>query len=83
MDQSVYDLGRAQYRDAVGISDMDRDKDGFLVLRPTARHVDQKVASLTTDIDTLEEKLKQFREQKAQAVKYQKTEEYRESKKKG
>lgn len=82
MDQSVYDLGRAQYRDAVGISDMDRDKDGFLVLRPTARHVDQKVASLTTDIDTLEEKLRQFREQKAQAVKYQKSEEYRESKKK-
>ncbi|MCM1231733.1 MAG: hypothetical protein NC489_16570 [Ruminococcus flavefaciens] len=82
MDQSIYDLGRAQYRDAIGISDMDRDADGFLVLRPTAQHVDKRVASLTTDIDTLEEKLRQFRDEKAKAVKYQKTEEYRESKKK-
>lgn len=82
MDKMVYDLAREQYRDAVGISDMNRDADGFLVLRPTARHVDKRVESLTTNIDSLEEKLRQFREEKAKAVKYQKSEEYRESKKK-
>lgn len=82
MDQAVYDLGRDQYRMAVGIDDIDRDKDGFIVLRPTASHVDSKVASLTTDIDTLEEKLKTFRAEREKAVKYQKTEEYKESKKK-
>lgn len=61
---------------------MDRDADGFLVLRPTASHVDKRVATLTTDIDSLEEKLRQYREEKAAAVKYQKSEEYKESKKK-
>lgn len=83
MDKAVYDLGRSQYRMAVGLDDMDRDKDGFIVLRPTANHIDKKVATLTTDIDTLEEKLKAFRAEREKAVKYQKTEEYKESKKKG
>jgi len=82
MDQAVYDLGREQYRKAAGISDMDRDKDGFLLLRPTADHVDNKVISLTTDINSLEEKLRTFKAEREKAVKYQKTDEYKESKKK-
>ena len=35
MDQAIYELGREQYRIATGYSDMDRDEDGFVFLRPT------------------------------------------------
>lgn len=82
MDQAVYDLGRDQYRRMVGYDDMPRDKDGFVVLKPTADRVDRKVESLTTNIDDLEAKLKAFREEKQAAEKYKKTPEYKESKKK-
>lgn len=83
MDQAIYELGREQYRIATGYSDMDRDEDGFVILRPTASHVDARKAELTTSIDDLESKLRKFRAEKAEVTKYQKTDEYRESKKKG
>jgi len=83
MDVAIYDLGRDQYRRAVGYSDMDRDEDGFVLLRPTASRVDERKAELTTSIDDLEAKLKQFRAEKAAVTQYQKTDEYKESKKEG
>ena len=42
---------------AIGADDVERDDDGFIVLRPSADHVDQKVETLTTSIDSLEERL--------------------------
>lgn len=83
MDQAIYELGREQYRIASGYSDMDRDEDGFVILKPTASHVDARKAELTTSIDDLESKLRKFRAEKAEVTRYQKTDDYRESKKKG
>lgn len=83
MDIDIYNLGREQYRTAVGYNDMDKDEDGFVVLRPTASRVDARKAALTTSIDDLESKLKQFRAEKAAVVEYQKTDAYKESKKNG
>lgn len=83
MDQAVYELGREQYRIATGYADMDRDEDGFVILKPTASRVDARKAELTTSIDDLESKLRAFRAEKAEVTRYQKTDEYKESKKKG
>ena len=83
MDVAIYDLGRDQYRRAVGYSEMDHDSDGFVLLRPTASRVDERKAELTTSIGDLEAKLKQFRAEKAAVTQYQKTDEYKESKKEG
>ena len=80
MDSAIYDLGRAQFDHAIGV-DEDRDEDGFIVLRPTASHVDARKAAVTTSIDDLESKLKAFREEKEALSAYQKTDRYKESKK--
>ena len=81
MEQSVYDLGTSSYDDAVGWSSMKRDDNGFIRLTPTASHVDRQVEQFTTDIKSLESKLKEYREKKVAAVKYQGTDEYKESRK--
>ena len=75
MDSAIYDLGRAQFDHAIGV-DEDRDEDGFIVLRPTASHVDARKAAVTTSIDDLESKLKAFREEKEALSAYQKTDRY-------
>lgn len=77
----ILKLGRTQYLQAVGYYDLEKDDDGFVVLKPTASRVDQRVATLTTDINTLEQQLRKFKAEKAEAKAYQKTEEYKESKK--
>ena len=82
MNQDILDLGYSQYEHAVGLDEMERDKNGFIILKPTAKHVDDKKAALTTDISSLEMKLKKFREQNAKLEKYQKSDDYKESKKK-
>lgn len=82
MDTAILELGRSQYRSAMGLDDVERDKDGFILLRPTADHVDEKVESLTTSIDNLEEKLQALRKSKSQLEEYQKTDEYKADKKK-
>lgn len=80
MEKEIYDLGREAYRQATGYNDLDRDKDGFIVLRPTAKRVDQQVTNLTTSIGDLESRLGALRAQKAEAEKYKKTDAYAESK---
>lgn len=82
MDTAILELGRSQYRSAMGLDDVERDKDGFILLRPTADHVDEKVESLTTSIDTLEEKLQALRKSKTQLEEYQQTDAYKADKKK-
>ena len=82
MDNDIYELGREQYRRAIGYDTMDRDDKGFVILRPTASRVDERKALLTTNIDDLEERLKKFRAEKAAVTQYQKTDEYKASKKK-
>lgn len=82
LNQEILDLGRSMYDEASGWNDMERDKDGFIVLKPTAAHVDAKMSSLTTNIDNLEEKLKKYRAERERTEKITKTEEYKESKKK-
>ena len=81
MDELEYTASRQELLRLQGYYDLEKDENGFVVLRPTAKKVDDKVASLTTDIEDLETKLKKFRKEKAEAVKYQKTEEYKKSKK--
>lgn len=83
MNVDILNLGRAQYQAASGVDKMKRDEDGFIVLTPTAAHIDKKVDVLTSDIGDLESKLKKFKEEKQKAEKYKKTEEYKASKKRG
>lgn len=82
MDKDILNLGIEMYENAVGLSDMERDDDGFIILKPTAKRVDERKATLTTDISSLEAKLKKFKEERTRMDKIQKTEEYKESKKK-
>lgn len=82
MDQAILDLGHSQYMRAIGADDVERDDDGFIVLRPSADHVDQTVETLTTSIDSLEERLQALRTSRAAMESYQKTDAYREDKKK-
>lgn len=83
MNADILSLGRAQYQAAAGIDAMKRDEDGFIILTPTAAHIDKKVDTLTSNIGDLESKLKKFKEEKQKAEKYKKTEEYKASKKRG
>lgn len=80
--KSVIELGKSQYLSAVGADNMKRDEDGFIVLTPTAKRVDEQVNDLTTNISSLEAKLEKFKQEKRKAIEYQKTPEYTESKKK-
>lgn len=82
MDKAILDLGHSQYMRAVGADDAERDSDGFILLRPSAEHVDQRVESLTTNIDSLEERLQALRKSKAAMEDYQKTDAYKRDKKK-
>ena len=81
INEELLDLGRAQYRSMSGWDDLPRDKEGFVVLKPTAAHVDKKMSTLTADIGSLEAKLRKYKEEQARAIKYTKTEDYKESKK--
>lgn len=81
MDKDIYNLGIAQYAHMTGLDDMDRDKDGFIILKPTAKRIDDKMSGLTTDISNLEAKLKKFKAEKAKTEKMKDTKEYKESKK--
>lgn len=81
IDLDILEMGKERYRDASGLNDMERDNDGFIVLKPTASHTDQKKAALTADISSLEAKLQKYKEEKQKVTAYQKTEDYRDSKK--
>lgn len=82
MTQDVYDIGVDRYKHAIGFDELERDDDGFIVLKPSASRVDQKMADLITNISSLEEKLKKYKAEQAQTKKYQQSDEYKESKKK-
>ena len=83
MRVEVLDSGRSEFQYASGLSDLRRDKNGFARLTPTAKRIDDQVSDLTTDISSLEDKLRKYREQKAKAEKFQQTDEYKKSKKNG
>lgn len=79
MDQSILDLGISRYERMTGLDEMERDEEGFIILKPSAERVDKKMHTLTTDITNLEAKLKKFKEEKAQTEKYKKSDDYKES----
>lgn len=81
MNKDILDLGKAQYEHVVGLDEMERDSDGFILLKPSAKRADEKKATLTTDISNLEAKLKQFKAEREKINKYQKSDDYKESKK--
>ena len=81
IDNAILEMGRERYREASGLKDMDRDSDGFIILKPTASHTDKKKAELTADISSLEAKLQRYKEEKQKVIQYQKTDDYRSSKK--
>lgn len=81
MDQTLIDIGISQYESMRGADDVERDAEGFIILRPKADRVDQKLESLTTNIDLLESKLKELRETKAETAAYKDSDEYKAEKK--
>ena len=82
MDSKIYELGSEQWLRAVGYYDLEKDKDGFIVLHPSASRVDSELKNFTTNIESLEAQLKNLREKKTEHEKYKKTDDYKESKKK-
>ena len=54
MTSEVYNLAHGSWLHAVGYDDLEKDDDGFVILRPTASRVDKRISTLTTDIDELE-----------------------------
>lgn len=81
MDQAKLEASIAKYNELSGLDDYPRDENGFMHLRWTAAKTDSRLESLTTDISSLEAKLKKFKEEKAQKEKYKKSDDYKESKK--
>lgn len=81
MNSDVFNLGVSQYEHTFGLDEMDRDSDGFIILKPTAKRVDEQKSVLTTNISDLEAKLKKFKAEKSKIDKIQKSDEYKESKK--
>lgn len=81
MDQTKLEASIASYNKITGLDDYPRDKDGFMHLRWSAEKTDSRLESLTTDISSLEAKLKKFKEEKAEKEKYKKSNDYKESKK--
>ncbi len=79
MVTELYELGKSKYEHATGLDEMERDKKGFIILKPSAKHIDRKSEALTTDIGLLEMKLKQFKDEKAKTEAYKKTEDYKRS----
>ena len=74
IDLDILEMGKERYRNASGLNDMERDTDGFIVLKPTASHTDQKKAALTADISSLEAKLQKYKQEKQNVTAYEKTE---------
>lgn len=81
MDQAKLEASIAKYNSMVGLDDYPRDENGFMHLRWSAEKTDSQLDSLTTDISSLEAKLKKFKEEKAEKEKYKKSDDYKESKK--
>ena len=81
VNEDKIELAKQEYNRVSGWDDIPRDKDGFIRLQFTAQKNDERLAELTTDISSLEEKLKKYKEEKAKKEKYQETKEYKESKK--
>ena len=81
MNQDTFKLGTDLYDHVVGLDDEPRDSNGFIILKPSARRVDNRKTELTTDISELEARLKKFKEEREQITKYQKSDDYKESKK--
>lgn len=81
MDQAKLEASIAKYNFMTGLDDYPRDENGFMHLRWSAEKTDSRLDSLTTDISSLEAKLKKFKEEKAEKEKYKKSDDYKESKK--
>lgn len=81
MDQAKLEASIVKYNSMIGLDDYPRDENGFMHLRWSAEKTDSQLDSLTTDISSLEAKLKKFKEEKAEKEKYKKSDDYKESKK--
>jgi len=81
MDQAKLEASIVKYNSMIGLDDYPRDENGFMHLRWSAEKTDSRLDSLTTDISSLEAKLKKFKEEKAEKEKYKKSDDYKESKK--
>lgn len=61
IDKEVLDMARQKYKDMVKnkvyADGEERNERGFLVLRPTVEHIQERRSSLTTSLDQLETKL--------------------------
>lgn len=82
MNSDILELGKDRYMKAVDYENRAKDEDGFMILEPTSTHVDQKMDKLTTNIGSLEEKLKQYKNEKFDLEQYKSTDDYKESKSK-
>ena len=61
IDKEVLDMARQKYKDMVKnkvyVDGEERNERGFIVLRPTVEHIQERRSSLTTSLDQLETKL--------------------------
>ena len=83
LNQDKLDYSTSQYNKIIGLDEMEeyRDKDGFIRLQYSAETTDKQIDDLTTNIATIEEKLKAYKKEKAEKEKYRKSDDYKESKK--
>lgn len=82
MNKDILDMSNKKFNDMMGISDLKRDKNGFVVLTPSAKKIDSDSAHLKTDILSLEDKLREYRKKHEKVEKLKETDNYKESKKK-
>lgn len=81
MNTDIFGASHESYLRAMGVNDMPRNADGYIILKPSADHVDRKAEKLTTDISSLEQKLKEYRKKKVEIDEYKDSDDYKESKK--
>lgn len=82
MNQDVLDMSHNKYLNMIDYNNMEKDKNGFIKLKPTSSKIDSDSAHLKTDILSLEDKLREYRKKHEKVEKLKETEEYKASKKK-
>lgn len=80
VNESAVALAKREYARMVEdeLQDVDRDEDGFIILKHTATMIDQQSNALTSSIESLEDKLRRYKEEKSQYDKMKKSPEYQD-----
>lgn len=86
IDKDVLDMARQKYKDMVKnkvyADGEERNERGFIILRPTVEHVEERRSSLTTSLDQLESKLSKLMSDKKHYDDIAKSDEFKKAAKK-